>query len=145
MKKSLQYAIIILIVGLGSIGCSEPEKKNRVTSDIVHNKPTTLQTTQENQPISGNKKTKKAKRKTHSAVFLRKTILEVKELVGEPNFTRREGQALVLQYQTDLCILDIFFYGENGTKISTYFEFRPRTNSKINVQKCRNRMLTRKK
>jgi hypothetical protein len=91
--------------------------------------------------------TKKAKRakKTHSAVFLKKTILKVKELVGKPDFTRREGQALVLQYQTDLCILDIFFYGENGTKVSTYFEFRPRTNIKINVQKCRNRMLTRKK
>ena len=145
MKKSLQYAIIILIVGLGSIGCSELEKKNRVISDIVHNKPTTLQTTQENQPISGNKKTKKAKRKTHSAGFLRKTILEVKELVGEPNFTRREGQALVLQYQTDLCILDIFFYGKNGTKVSTYSEFRPRSNIKINVPKCMNRMLTRKK
>jgi hypothetical protein len=144
MKISLRYAIIILIVGVGSIGCSELEKKSQVISDIIHNKPTTEQTTHENRAVSGNKKAKRAK-KTHSAVFLKKTILKVKELVGKPDFTRREGQALVLQYQTDLCILDIFFYGENGTKVSTYFEFRPRTNIKINVQKCRNRMLTRKK
>ena len=78
-------------------------------------------------------------------VFLRKTILKVKELFGKPDFTRKEGQALVLQYQTDLCILDIFFYGKNETKVSTYFEFRPRNNIKINIQKCMNRMLTSKK
>ena len=145
MKKSLRYALIVLIVGLGSVGCSEHEKKNRGISDIVHNKPTILQSTQQNQAISGNTKAKRVEKTPASAVFLRKTILKVKELFGKPDFTRKEGQALVLQYQTDLCILDIFFYGKNETKVSTYFEFRPRNNIKINIQKCMNRMLTSKK
>ena len=145
MKKSIWYALIILIVGLGSMGCSELEKKNQVISDNVHNKPTTLQSTQENRAVFGNKKVKRIEKPPHSGVFLKKTILKVKELVGKPDFIRKEGQALVLQYQTDLCILDIFFYGKNGTKVSTYFEFRPRNNIEINVQKCMNRVLTSKK
>jgi hypothetical protein len=56
MKISLRYAIIILIVGVGSIGCSELEKKSQVINDIIHNKPTTEQTKQVNRAVSGNKK-----------------------------------------------------------------------------------------
>ena len=145
MKKSLRYAVIILVVGLGSMGCSELEKENRVINNIVRNKPPTLQSTHGNRAISDNNKVKRVEKTPKSDIFRGKTILKVKELVGKPDFTRREGQALVLQYQNDICILDIFFYGKNGTKVSTYFEFRPRNNIKINVQKCMNKALTSKK
>jgi hypothetical protein len=145
MKKSTHYLGVVLISGFSLMSCSEREEKNQVTSDVVNNKPKMLQSTLKNQAISDNKKANKFEENLHPSVFLKKTVLKIKELVGKPDFTRKEGQALVLQYQSDLCILDIFFYGTNETKISTYFEFRPRNNIKINVQKCMNTMLTKEK
>ena len=145
MIKSAQYPAIILSFALGLMSCSELDEKKQVISDIVDSRPKAQKSKPESRAIFGKEKAKRVEKISPSAVFLKKTILSVKELIGKPDFTRKEGKAVVLQYQTELCILDIFFYGKKGAKVSTYFEFRQRNNIKIDIQKCINKMLSNKK
>ena len=73
-------------------------------------------------------------------VLLKKTLNGVEDLIGKAHFKRREGNAVVLQYKKDLCILDIFFYGRNGQQTSTYYEFRFREKTSANIPECINEM-----
>ena len=74
-------------------------------------------------------------------VLLKKTLSGVEDLIGKAHFRRREGNALVLQYKKDLCILDIFFYGREGQQTSTYYEFRSREKNSANITECINEMV----
>ena len=74
-------------------------------------------------------------------VLLKKTLNGVEGLIGKAHFTRREGSAVVLQYKKDWCILDIFFYGREGQQESTYYEFRSREKTDMNVSECINKMI----
>ena len=74
-------------------------------------------------------------------VLLKKTLSGVEDLIGKAHFKRREGNALVLQYKKDLCILDIFFYGREGQQQSTYYEFRSRQKTSVNIPECINKMV----
>ena len=74
-------------------------------------------------------------------VLLKKTLSGVEDLIGKAHFKRREGNALVLQYKKDLCILDIFFYGREGQQQSTYYEFRSRERTSVNIPECINKMV----
>ena len=74
-------------------------------------------------------------------VLLKKTLSGVEDLIGKAHFKRREGNALVLQYKKDLCILDIFFYGREGQQQSTYYEFRSREKTSVNIPECINKMV----
>ena len=74
-------------------------------------------------------------------VLLKKTLSGVEDLIGKAQFRRREGNALVLQYKKDLCILDIFFYGREGQQQSTYYEFRSREKTSVNIPECINKMV----
>jgi hypothetical protein len=74
-------------------------------------------------------------------VLLKKTLNGVEDLIGKAHFKRREGNALVLQYKKDLCILDIFFYGREGQQQSTYYEFRSREKTSVNIPECINKMV----
>ena len=74
-------------------------------------------------------------------VLLKKTLNGVEDLIGKAHFTRREGNAVVLQYKKDWCVLDIFFYGREGQQESTYYEFRSREKSDINISECINKMV----
>jgi hypothetical protein len=69
-------------------------------------------------------------------VLLKKTLHGVEDLIGKAHFKRREGNAVVLQYKKDLCILDIFFYGRDGQQTSTYYEFRFREKASANIPEC---------
>ena len=62
-------------------------------------------------------------------------------LIGKAHFTRREGNAVVLQYKKDWCVLDIFFYGHEGQQESTYYEFRSREKTDMNISECINKMV----
>ena len=74
-------------------------------------------------------------------VLLKKTLNGVEDLIGKAHFTRREGNAIVLQYKKDWCVLDIFFYGREGQQESTYYEFRSREKTDINISECINKMV----
>jgi hypothetical protein len=74
-------------------------------------------------------------------VLLKKTLNGVEDLIGVAHFERREGNAVVLQYRKDLCILDIFFYGRAGQQESTYYEFRSREKTNLNISECINKMV----
>ena len=74
-------------------------------------------------------------------VLLKKTLDGVEDLIGKAHFKRREGNALVLQYKKDFCILDIFFYGREGQQESTYYEFRSREKTNVNIPECINKMV----
>ena len=74
-------------------------------------------------------------------ILLKKTLNGVEDLIGKAHFTRREGNAVVLQYKKDWCVLDIFFYGREGQQESTYYEFRSREKTDINISECINKMV----
>ena len=74
-------------------------------------------------------------------ILLKKTLNGVEELIGKAHFTRREGNAIVLQYKKDWCVLDIFFYGREGQQESTYYEFRSREKTGMNISECINKMV----
>ena len=74
-------------------------------------------------------------------ILLKKTLNGVEELIGKAHFTRREGNAVVLQYKKDWCVLDIFFYGREGQQESTYYEFRSREKTDMNMSECINKMV----
>ena len=74
-------------------------------------------------------------------ILLKKTLNGVEDLIGKAHFTRREGNALVLQYKKDWCVLDIFFYGREGQQESTYYEFRSREKTDMNISECINKMV----
>ena len=74
-------------------------------------------------------------------VLLKKTLNGVEGLIGKAHFKRREGNAVVLQYKKDWCVLDIFFYGHEGKQESTYYEFRSRGKTNMNVSECINKMI----
>ena len=74
-------------------------------------------------------------------ILLRKTLNGVEDLIGKAHFTRREGNAVVLQYKKDWCVLDIFFYGREGQQESTYYEFRSREKTDMNISECINKMV----
>ncbi len=47
------------------------------------------------------------------------TLVEVRELLGEPGFTRRDGPAQVWQYFGNECVLDLFLYEEkDGVRVA---------------------------
>ena len=69
-------------------------------------------------------------------VLLKKTLQGVEKLIGKADFVRREGTAVVLQYKRDWCILDIFFYGREGQQESTYYEFRSKGKTDMNISDC---------
>ena len=74
-------------------------------------------------------------------ILLKKTLNGVEDLIGKAHFTRREGNAVVLQYKIDWCVLDIFFYGREGQQESTYYEFRSREKTDMNISECINKMV----
>ena len=74
-------------------------------------------------------------------VLLKKTLNGVEDLIGKAHFKRREGNAVVLQYKKDFCILDIFFYGREGQQESTYYEFRSREKANVSIPECIDKMV----
>ena len=74
-------------------------------------------------------------------ILLKKTLNGVEDLIGKAHFTRREGNAVVLQYRKDWCVLDIFFYGREGQQESTYYEFRSREKTDMNISECIDKMV----
>ncbi|MFL2918424.1 MAG: hypothetical protein ACJZ2I_09300 [Thalassobaculaceae bacterium] len=74
-------------------------------------------------------------------ILLKKTLNGVEDLIGKAHFTRREGNAVVLQYKKDWCVLDIFFYGREGQQESTYYEFRSREETDMNISECINKIV----
>ena len=74
-------------------------------------------------------------------ILLKKKLNGVEDLIGKAHFTRREGNAVVLQYKKDWCVLDIFFYGREGQQEYNYYEFRSIEKTDINISECINKMV----
>lgn len=65
----------------------------------------------------------------------------VDTLLGAPALVRRDGDAEVWQYRSDICVLDLFFYG--SVKQVEHVDLRDRGDgSPVAVRACFARMLT---
>lgn len=63
---------------------------------------------------------------------------EIFDLLGQPRFQRQDNPALIWQYQTEFCALDIFFYSlekESNFQVN-YFETRSKTESRVEKKVC---------
>ncbi|MBT3307242.1 MAG: hypothetical protein HN377_12290 [Alphaproteobacteria bacterium] len=63
---------------------------------------------------------------------------QVLTLLGEPGFKRRDDPALIWQYRTQACALDLFLYqSANGSDYRVnHFETRNRDNSAVSEKDC---------
>ena len=51
---------------------------------------------------------------------------QVAALLGDPDLRRRDPPAEIWQYRSADCVLDLFFYDDNGREHLVYTESRPR-------------------
>lgn len=66
---------------------------------------------------------------------------EVLARLGNPSYRRHESPADIWQYYGPGCILDLFFYDEQGTPRVTYIELRNQLPGQSSVDKCLSRLL----
>jgi hypothetical protein len=62
--------------------------------------------------------------------------LQVTQLLGRPDFLRRDASAEVWQYRTGECVLDLFLYPEGSVQQVAYVEARSRSAAKIASDPC---------
>jgi hypothetical protein len=68
---------------------------------------------------------------------------EVLARLGDPSYRRHESPAEIWQYYGPGCILDLFFYDEQGTTRVTYIELRNQLPGQSSVDKCLSQLLDR--
>ncbi|WP_193172407.1 hypothetical protein [Nisaea nitritireducens] len=61
---------------------------------------------------------------------------DLSSILGKPAFIRRDMSAVVWQYRTDACVLDLFLYELGRDLAVTYYEFRPRRDVEIVRDDC---------
>ena len=61
---------------------------------------------------------------------------EILELLDKPNFKRIEHPASIWQYQSSICIVDIFFYTIKKLFIVDHVEIRSSNLQKVSEKKC---------
>ena len=140
LKLCTKGGIVIGLIVLSGCGSEELVQNKQIKID---------KSAQVNPKITVSKKVTETSAQTsrviarvmNPKVLLKKTLNGVEDLIGKANFTRREGTAIVLQYKKDWCILDIFFYGREGQQESTYYEFRSREKTGVNMSECINKIV----
>lgn len=77
------------------------------------------------------------------------TAEQIRVLLGEPAFLRRDSGAQIWQYSAKPCRLDLFFYPETrlGRKIMAvaHFEIRNRGNEAVSARKCMSAIVAAKR
>ena len=140
LKLCAKGGIVIGLIVLSGCGSEELVQNKQIKID---------KSAQVNPKITVSKKVTETSAQTsrviarvmNPKVLLKKTLNGVEDLIGKANFTRREGTAIVLQYKKDWSILDIFFYGREGQQESTYYEFRSREKTGVNMSECINKIV----
>lgn len=61
---------------------------------------------------------------------------EIIELLDKPNFKRIETPASIWQYQSTICIVDVFFYKTKKVFIVDHVEIRSSNLQKVSEKKC---------
>lgn len=61
---------------------------------------------------------------------------DLSSILGKPAFIRRDMSAVVWQYRTDVCVLDLFLYELDQDLAVTYYEFRPRRDGALVRDEC---------
>tara|TARA_E500000305_G_scaffold110394_1_gene118210 strand:+ start:1483 stop:1968 length:486 start_codon:yes stop_codon:yes gene_type:complete len=61
---------------------------------------------------------------------------DLSTILGKPAFIRRDMSAVIWQYRTDVCVLDLFLYELNQDLAVTYYEFRPRRDGALMRDEC---------
>ena len=131
-KGGIVIGALILVSGCSSEDLTQDSYKKRNESvEVVAKKTVPKKVTRPSVQTS-----KVIARVVNPKILLKKTLNGVESLIGKAHFTRREGNAVVLQYKKDWCVLDIFFYGREGQQESTYYEFRSREKTDINISEC---------
>jgi hypothetical protein len=57
------------------------------------------------------------------------TAIQVKSVLGSPNFRRRDNPAEIWQYRGSACTLDLFLYDEAGRQTVSHYAVRSQTGS----------------
>jgi hypothetical protein len=83
-------------------------------------------------------------RETDPKRLLRLGQDELAVLLGQPGFVRREAAALVWQYRTQSCVLDVFLYRGGEHYSVTDFEFRAPDTGKTSSPGCLEALLLRR-
>ena len=131
-KGGIVIGALILVSGCSSEDLTQNSyKKGNESVEVVAKKTVPKKVTRPSVQTS-----KVIARVVNPKILLKKTLNGVESLIGKAHFTRREGNAVVLQYKKDWCVLDIFFYGREGQQESTYYEFRSREKTDINISEC---------
>jgi hypothetical protein len=65
---------------------------------------------------------------------------ELTSLLGTPAWTRRETPAEVWQYQGTTCVVDVYFYEEDGTPRVYYAEARDESARTVTLAACLERI-----
>jgi len=61
---------------------------------------------------------------------------DLSSILGKPAFIRRDMSAVVWQYRTEACVLDLFLYELDHAFSVTYYEFRPRRDAALARDDC---------
>ena len=61
---------------------------------------------------------------------------DLSSILGKPAFIRRDMSAVVWQYRTEACVLDLFLYELGHAFAVTYYEFRPRRDAELARDDC---------
>jgi len=69
---------------------------------------------------------------------------KVLDLLGQPPFKRQDNPALIWQYRTSHCALDLFLYrdGRGGTYKVRHFETRNRGKAAVSAKNCFSALIT---
>ena len=136
-KGGIVIGALILVSGCSSEDLTQNSyKKGNESVEVVAKKTVPKKVTRPSVQTS-----KVIARVVNPKILLKKTLNGVESLIGKAHFTRREGNAVVLQYKKDWCVLDIFFYGREGQQESIYYEFRSREKTDMNISECIDKMV----
>ena len=136
-KGGIVIGALIIVSGCSSEDLTQNSyKKGNESVEVVAKKTVSKKVTRPSVQTS-----RVIARVVNPKILLKKTLNGVENLIGKAHFTRREGTAVVLQYKKDWCVLDIFFYGREGQQESTYYEFRSREKTDMNISECIDKMV----
>ncbi len=132
-------AIIPLAMTVALIACAETTKPAPPAAKTAQPIKQAVASTQPETPKPTPKPTAKPKKVYPPASHLSGLDRnQVTGLLGAPGFKRLDDPALIWQYRTAACALDLFLYrtGNNDAFTVRYFEARSRGNTVISEKDC---------
>ena len=143
IKKNQSLIAVLIALALNACGTVQEKPKaavnKKASSEVIieANKKKDLKVTGLNSTPSPSRPKQKINYPpiSHLHGMSRKHVVD---LLGQPRFQRQDSPALIWQYQTEFCILDIFLYSqETKSKYQVnHFETRSRKRGRVEAKVC---------